>query len=132
MFFLFMALKSYEAFFDHFCRIGLRLLIYFQFIKTYITQYYVKIIVISSTCFKLVLKQASYHNSTCLNLDPIKSMVAFQKNYFCTSEILNTAHLTLFFDNTISIYYSLPANKWTMCTEKPVLTRVFKISNVQI
>ena len=30
--------------------------------------------------------------------------------YFYTSEILNTAHFTLFFDKTISIKYSLPPN----------------------
>ena len=33
----------------------------------------------------------------------------YNVNYFCTSEILNTSHLTPFFDNTISIQYSLPA-----------------------
>ena len=39
-------------------------------------------------------------------------ILSCHKNYFLvfTSEILNTAHLTPFFDNTISIEYSLPAN----------------------
>ena len=43
---------------------------------------------------------------------------------FCTSEILNTQHLTPFFDNTISIQYSLPANKNTNRYCVPVL--IFK------
>ena len=49
-------------------------------------------------------------------------------NNVSTSEILKTAHLTQFFDNTISLWYSLPANtnKWILCTKKPGLKASFQ------
>ena len=55
-------------------------------------------------------------------------------NLLLISEILKTAHLTPFFDNTKSILYSLPANTNTngYCAPKNWFqTRVFKISDIQ-
>ena len=44
-------------------------------------------------------------------------------NIVCTSEILNTAHLTPFFDLPTLGQHK---NKWILCTEKPVFNASFQ------